>query len=69
MGVLMTTYRIVRFYQRADEDREVVRTGLTQEEAKAHCLDPETTSKTCTHRTGLERTKLHGDWFEGFEEE
>jgi len=35
------TYRIVRFY-RSDRPREVVKTGLTLEQAQAWCQDPAT---------------------------
>ena len=50
-------YQIVRFTASADfrnVDREIVRTGLTLEEAREHCNDPTT----------------RGDrWFDGFERE
>lgn len=46
------TYKIVR--HRFNENNEVVRTGLTLEEAQAHCNDEST----------------HGDgWFDGYAEE
>ena len=48
-----TTYRIVRFSQN-DFRRKVIKTGLTLEEAQAHCQDEST----------------HGEgWFDGYEEE
>ena len=46
----MTTYRIVRFYFK--EGHELIRNGLTLEEAQAHC-----------HR---DDTKGDG-WFDGYE--
>lgn len=46
------TYKIVRF--RFQGDNQVIRTGLTLEEAQAHCTDEAT----------------HGDgWFDGYEVE
>ncbi len=36
-------YKIVRFYHpRQNKPSEVVKTGLTLEEAQAHCNDPDT---------------------------
>jgi len=35
-GLLMTTYRIVRFF-RDDRDTETIVRGLTLEQARAHC--------------------------------
>jgi hypothetical protein len=46
------TYRIVRFYQ-DDRPREVIEDDLTLEQAKAHCLRPDTRGE---------------GWFDGFEE-
>lgn len=40
----------------------VIKTGLTREEAVAHCQDPETSGSTCSD---LSR---RGRWFDGFEE-
>lgn len=53
-------YKIIRFYR--DGDSEVVARGLTEEEAKAHCNDPETSSETATD-PDLSR----GPWFDGFD--
>jgi hypothetical protein len=51
------TYKIVRFY--ADDshpdDRKVIETGLTLEEAQNHCNDDS------THEAGV--------WFDGYDEE
>jgi len=38
----MTTYRIVRFYERDDVKNRTTLKGLTLEQAKAHCNDPKT---------------------------
>lgn len=48
----MTTYKIIRFRQ--DGDNETRETGLTLEEAQAHC----------------QREDTHGEgWFDGYTEE
>lgn len=50
------TYKIIRLYveEGHPDHRKVIRTGLTLDEARAHCNDPST------------RTD---EWFDGFEEE
>ena len=65
----MTTYKITRFYQDPDKASEVVARGLTEEQALAHCNDPETSSSTATTSEAQARTKAHGEWFDGFDEE
>ena len=66
----MATYKIIRFY-RDDHDlnQTVVTRGLTLEQAKAHCNDPESSSSTATTPEAVARTKAHGPWFDGYEEE
>lgn len=61
-------YRIIRFYESANIRRRIIDTGLTLEQAKAHCSDPETSSSTCTKAAGKARTKRLGRWFDGYEE-
>ena len=61
-------YRIVRFYESANIRRRIIDTGLTLEQAKAHCSDPETSSSTCTKAAGKARTKRRGRWFDGYEQ-
>ena len=46
----------------------IIAKGLTLEQAKAHCSDPETSSSTCTKAAGKARTKRLGRWFDGFEQ-
>lgn len=65
----MTTYKIIRFYQRDDQPKRVIKRGLTLEEAQAHCRDPETSSSTCTSSEGRRRTEERGPWFDGYDEE
>ena len=61
-------YRIIRMYK-DDSDSLIVKTGLTLEQAQAHCRDPETSSSTCTTIEGIARTRLLGEWFEGYDHE
>ena len=59
-------YRIVRMYFKGG--RRVIKSGLTLEQAQAHCQDPETSSSTCTKARNVQRTKARGPWFDGYEE-
>jgi hypothetical protein len=63
----VSRYRVVRFFERGD--REVITSGLTLEQARAHCKDPETSFKTATGEHALQRTKDRGPWFDGYEEQ
>ena len=60
------SYEIRRFYQ--NESFEVVKNGLTLEEAKEHCHDPETSSRTCKKPHNVARTETRGPWFDGYTE-
>lgn len=60
------TYRVVRFY--LNGPRRVIKTGLTLEQAQAHCQDPETSSTTCKKAANVRRTRLMGRWFDGYED-
>lgn len=61
------TYRIVRMYQDPNICERVIAKGLTLEEARAHCSDPETSSRTATSATAQARTRRRGAWFDGYE--
>lgn len=63
----MTRYKIVRRYFKGG--KRTIETGLTLEQAQAHCNDPETSSYTCTGSKARARTKAKGDWFDGYEAE
>ena len=65
--MMTDTFKIVRSYFRGG--KRTIDTGLTLEEAKAHCADPETSSSTCISAVGQRRTRERGRWFDGFEEE
>lgn len=60
-------YKIVRMYQR-DSSQRTIKSGLTLEEAQAHCSDPETSSSTCTRSDRKAITGARGPWFDGYEE-
>lgn len=59
-------YKIVRHYEDAAVNRRTIKTGLTLEQAQAHCADPETSSSTCTNAAGKARTRRLGRWFDGW---
>ena len=63
----MTTYKIVRHY--FEGSKKTIYRGLTLEQAQEHCNDKETSSKTCSSRQGLIRTKKLGEWFDAFTKE
>lgn len=65
----MPTYKILRFYKDERKDREVIKTGLTLEQAQQHCDDPESSSQTCKQPENKSHTKKHGDWFDGYTKE
>lgn len=66
----MNHYKIVRMYactgNRASSHR-VIERGLTLEEARAHCSNPESSSKTATSAVARRRTASKGPWFDGYE--
>ncbi len=63
-------FKIVRMYQRDSSRhmRRTIKSGLTLEQAQAHCQDPETSSSACRKAANVRRTKAYGDWFDGYEE-
>ncbi len=60
----MPTYEIRRLFFNEEIAPYTVKSGLTLEEAQAHCNDPETSSRTATDGEGDV-----GPWFDGYEEE
>lgn len=65
----MATYKIVRHYLNAGINKRVIDTGLTLEEAQAHCSDKETSSRTATGKVAIARTRKVGPWFDGYTKE
>jgi hypothetical protein len=61
------TYKIVRHFMNGR--KRTIETGLTLEEAQAHCKDIETSSRTCMKAANVRRTRQYGPWFDGYSEE
>ena len=63
-------YKIVRLYQREDsrQYRRTIKSGLTLEEAQAHCSNPETSSSTAKSARARELTRKRGPWFDSYQE-
>lgn len=58
------TYTIKRFFMNGPS--EVLKTGVTLEEAQEHCQDENTSSKTATSRDAVQLTEKRGPWFDGY---
>lgn len=65
----MATYKIVRQYFRGGSRAVSGLSGLTLEEAQAHCRDKETSSSTATSAAARRRTRDRGPWFDSYVEE
>lgn len=59
-------YNIVRMYERGGN--RIIKRNVSFKEALEHCNNPETSSSTCTNKTGKQRTKKLGRWFDCFVE-
>ena len=66
---LQAKYSVIRFYKDANIRRRIILMGLSLEQAREHCGNPETSSSTCTESAGKRRTVKLGDWFDGYEKE
>ena len=60
-------YKIIRLFQNGT--KRTIKTGLTLEEAQAHCRCPETSSSTATSAVAKRRTKLYGNWFDAYDDQ
>lgn len=58
-------YHIIRFYQ--NHTSRVIRRGLTLAQARKHCTNPETSSRTATSAAAKARTRKLGPWFDGYD--
>lgn len=62
-------YQIVRFFLDYERHRRrVIKKGLTEQQAREHCSNPETSSSTAKTSRSRRITRLYGDWFDGYEE-
>ena len=59
-------YQIVRHYFKGGH--RILERGLTLAEARAHCKDPNTSSKTATSSQAKAVTRRMGPWFDGYQE-
>jgi len=62
----MKLFKIVRIYENGPFARRTIKKGLSLEQARAHCTDPETSSSTCSTSVGKNRTKRIGRWFDAY---
>lgn len=61
-------YQIIRMFQNPSIRSKVIKRGLTLEQARKHCSNPETSSRTATGSEAAERTRRMGNWFDGYEQ-
>jgi hypothetical protein len=60
-----SNYRIVRMFRDSGRNYTIAR-NLTLKEAQEHCNNPNSSSSTCTGKTGKARTRKCGPWFDGY---
>lgn len=58
-------FRIVRHFYNSNR-KITIMCGLSEEEARAHCRDSESSSNTATGKAGKARTRKYGPWFDGY---
>jgi len=62
-------YKIIRCFAHNSPRFRTITKGLTLEEARAWCHDPETSSRTCKSAYKRRYTREHGAWFDGYRQE
>jgi len=63
---MSTKYKIIRF--KFNGRPRTLQTGLSLEEAQAHCKNPESSSTTCSSAKAR-KVRANGPWFEGYDSE
>lgn len=63
---MSSTYSIIRRYAFKAGFSPVIKRGLSLEQAKAHCQDPETNSQTSSDKS---HEAEHGPWADAFRKE
>jgi len=61
-------FKIVRNFYEGYPDKTIKR-GLTLEEARAWCKDPETNSRTAKNKEAHKILQKYGEWYDGFAED
>lgn len=63
----MDRYKIVRRF--LNGRKRTINTGLTLEQAQAHCQNPETSWTTARSSKARKRTRDNGPWFDSYQKE
>ena len=59
----MNNHKIIRYFS-ISQRQHTVKKDLTLSQAQEHIRNPESSSHSCTGRTGLMRTKKLGAWYD-----
>jgi hypothetical protein len=59
---MIGTYKVIRQFQKPGKRSIVIKSGLTESEAREHCFDPETSSMTAKSELAASYTAKHGHW-------
>lgn len=68
MDSQLKKFRIVRVFFEGYPDKTIKR-GMTLQEARAWCKDPETNSSTAKSKKAQRLLEKYGEWYDGFAED
>ena len=68
MDSQLKKFRIVRVFFEGYPDKTIKR-GMTLQEARAWCKDPETNSSTAKSKKAQSLLEKYGEWYDGFAED